>query len=427
MFQGSATGLQQTTSYKVVLPFYFYASISFLVASLFLFVHSEVGQEHYFSPITLSITHMMALGWGTMIILGASHQLLPVIIEGKLYSTNLALITFIFTAIGIPLLVHGFYEFQFGILTQIGAISINIGLLLFLINVLMSVFKNKKANIHAWFMSTATIWLLTTTIFGMLLIFNFKYPIFPSESVKYLSLHAHLGIVGWFLMMVLGVGSRLIPMFLISKYQSKNTLKNIYLLINTSLVAFIIIRFCGLFAIVYSIPVILALGGIGLFGNYCYQAYKVRIRKNVDLQMKTSLISVIQMFIPLLVLSVLLILSTSQDQAQLGLLYGFCIFFGWITAIIIGMTFKTLPFIIWNRSYHKKAHAGKTPAPKELFSEGIYYTGLVTYLIGFLTYFVGILSDNDMILKGGSAGLVLAAALYVMNVMIIFLHKPTTK
>ena len=133
------------------------------------------------------------------------------------------------------------------------------------------------------------------------------------------------------------------------------------------------------------------------------------------------------MFIPLLVLSVLLILSTSQDQAQLGLLYGFCIFFGWITAIIIGMTFKTLPFIIWNRSYHKKAHAGKTPAPKELFSEGIYYTGLVTYLIGFLTYFVGILSDNDMILKGGSAGLVLAAALYVMNVMIIFLHKPTTK
>ncbi|WP_124641998.1 MULTISPECIES: cytochrome C oxidase subunit I [Amniculibacterium] len=417
-------GLQQTTSYKVVLPFYFYAAVSFLLACIFLFTHSDAGQDHYFSPIVLSITHIMALGWGTMIILGASHQLLPVLIEGRLYSTVLGYISFVFTALGIPMLAYGFYEFNFGHLTQCGALLINTGVLSFFINVLVSVFRNHKANMHAWFMSTATVWLLTTTVFGMLLVFNFTYAFLPSESVKYLSLHAHLGILGWFLMMVLGVGSRLIPMFLISKYQSKKTLQWIYGLVNFSLLAFIAIKLMDFGSVTLLLPIVSALVGIFLFGNYCYQAYKVRIRKNVDLQMKTSLISVVQMFIPIVVISFVIALSNSENQGKLGMLYGFCIFFGWITAIIFGMTFKTLPFIVWNRSYHKKAHAGKTPAPKELFNDSIFYIMLIAYLVGFIIFIFGIVTGHDMVLKSGAALLVLSALLYVMNVMIVFLHKP---
>jgi hypothetical protein len=38
------------------------------------------------------------LGWGTMMILGASHQLVPVMIEGKLYSNTLAYLSFAFAA-----------------------------------------------------------------------------------------------------------------------------------------------------------------------------------------------------------------------------------------------------------------------------------------------------------------------------------------
>ena len=100
----SNNGIQQTTSYKVVLPFYVFAAFSFLVATILLLIHSGIIHQHYFQPYTLAITHIMALGWGTMIILGASHQLLPVLIEGKLDSNFLAYLTFAFTATGIPFL-----------------------------------------------------------------------------------------------------------------------------------------------------------------------------------------------------------------------------------------------------------------------------------------------------------------------------------
>src|SRR5574338_310513 len=99
--------LVQNTTHKVVIPFYVYAALSFLAATILLFLSDNAFTQHYFHPRTLAITHTMALGWGTMIILGASHQLVPVLIEAKLYSNKLAYISFILAASGIPLLVYG--------------------------------------------------------------------------------------------------------------------------------------------------------------------------------------------------------------------------------------------------------------------------------------------------------------------------------
>ncbi|QCX52303.1 cbb3-type cytochrome c oxidase subunit I [Elizabethkingia sp. JS20170427COW] len=416
--------LQQTTDAKVVLPFYIYASVSFLVGTLLLLWHTDLVQQHYFYPYTLAITHIMALGWGTMIILGASHQLLPVLIEGKLDSNFLALLTFVTTAIGIPCLVVGFYQFNFGILMQIGAVLVNVGVLSYVINVMKSAFKSKKRNIHAWYMMAASLWLFSTTFFGLLLVCNFSENILPKNSVSYLSIHAHLGLVGWFLLLVIGVGSRLIPMFLISKYTNDRTLWQIFFLINCALISFIVIRLMGAASVYYYISVALALGGILLFANYCRKAYLVRIRKSVDEQMKTSLISVIQMVLPFLALILTLVLMPSDQYPNIALLYGFCIFFGWITAIILGMTFKTLPFIVWNKVYHKKAHVGKTPPPKDLFSEKVYQIMLKTYLLGFVIFILGIILKNEWILKVGAFALLITAILYVYNTSLTLLHQP---
>ncbi|MCZ2338463.1 MAG: hypothetical protein LC127_09710 [Chitinophagales bacterium] len=155
MFAPTLSGLQKTTNYKVVIPFYIYAAVSFLVSTILLLVHTGIVNSHYFNPYTLAITHTMALGWGTMIIMGASHQLLPVLIEGELDSDNLAYSTFAVTGVGIPLLITGFYVFDFGVLMLSGASLINLGVLLYIVNVYRSAFKSKVRNVHAWFIMTA--------------------------------------------------------------------------------------------------------------------------------------------------------------------------------------------------------------------------------------------------------------------------------
>src|SRR5665213_1367693 len=418
------TGLQQTTSYKVVLPFYIYAAISFLAACILLLLNVCAVHQHYFLPQTLAITHIMALGWGTMIILGASHQLLPALIDGKLSSNTMAYLSFGFAAIGIPLLVTGFYLFQTGWLLQTGAIFVNAAIIFYLINVISSIYETKKMGVQAVFVVTATFWLFATAFFGLLLVFNFTRSWLPDNSVEYLSLHAHMGIVGWFLLLVLGVSSRLIPMFLISKYNHPKRLWWIYSLVNLGLSGFVLLKIFAEPGIMFYVPVLLIGAALIGFVDYCRRAYQSRLRKQVDEQMRLSLLSVAFLLLPVLCLLVVLACMSKNQQANTIILYGFCIFFGWITAMILGMTFKTLPFIVWNKVYHDKAAKGKTPTPKELFSEKLFHWMKVFYLSGFGLFIAGILFLNNILLIAGAASLLLTALCYAGNVARIILHKP---
>lgn len=416
------TGLQKTTSHKVVLPFYIYAAVSFLASCLLLLGSTDAMHQHYFHPHTLAITHLMALGWGTMIILGASHQLVPVLIEGRLYSESLALVSFILAALGIPLVVCGFYFFHVGWPLQAGAILVNAGVIAYLANLALSIRESKRHDVYSIFVFTAALWLLSTCIFGLLLVFNFTGSVLPSDSVEYLPIHAHMGLVGWFLLLVIGVGSRLIPMFLISKYTNSKKLWWIFVLINTGLLGFIALRTLQVNYISWYSPLLLVAIALAVFASYCYSAYKERIRKQVDDQMKISLLSVALLFVP--VVCLLVVIYFLAMKFNLVLLYGFCIFFGWITAIILGMTFKTLPFIVWNKVYHKRAGAGKTPVPKELFSQPLFRWMGISYLVGFILFIIGLVCLNDLVLKSGAAVLLASSVFYTWNVAILIFHQP---
>ncbi len=423
MFIAGNNSPVKNTSYKVVVPFYGYAALSFLVATILIVTDTSAFTQHYFGPHTLAITHTMALGWGTMIILGASHQLFPVMIEGKLHSITLAYLSFIFAAVGIPLLVVAFYQFNMGGIAMVGATLVNLAVISYLINLSLSIYNSKSRSVHAVFAFTSVVWLLTTTLLGLLLVWNFSANIFSKNSVAFLSLHAHMGIIGWFLLMIIGVGSRLIPMFLISKYENTTALWWTYALINVGLILFIFVFFSSLNIALYFLPIVLVGIGVVLFGIHIYRSYVQRIRKKVDEQVKISMLSVALTGVPVLILVAIVVLFSNSGTSHVALLYGFTVFFGWITTIILGMTFKTLPFIIWNKVYSSIAGLGKTPNPKELFSNTIFIANAIAYVIGFVIFGVGIIQTNVLILNIGAAFLLVTAVLYTFNVFKIIFHK----
>lgn len=417
MIHPIASQATRTTSYRVVLPFYVYASLSFIAATLLLFTSALGFTGHYFHPKVLAVTHVMALGWGSMMILGASHQLVPVLIEGKLFSNLLGYLSFVFAATGIIMLVWGFYHFHFGWVAQAGGLMIIAAFLFYLINIAVSMAQSKTQNVHATFVFAGTLWVMITIILGVLMLFNFKYNVLAYDSLHYLSLHAHLGIVGWFLLLVIGVGSRLIPMFMISKYNHVARLWQIFYMINGALILFIVSFILWPSRIVYLISSLLIVLAIILFIHFCYQAYKGRLRRKLEPQLKISILSSWMMLVPAVVLGVLYATPLiSPEFYRIALVYGFCIFFGWISAIIFGMTFKTLPFILWNKKYHQKAGLAKTPNPRALFSQPVFRTMLVFYFPGFLIFIAGLLMQEVIVLKVGAASLLIAAILFNANV-----------
>lgn len=415
-----------TTSHRAVIPFYAYAALSFVAATGLLFLSSSSFTGHYFQPHILAITHLMALGWGTMLIFGASHQLVPVLIESGLYSVALARLTFALAGVGIPLLAYGFHSFNLGWPAQWGGALVSAAVLVYLVNIAVSIGRSERENVHAVFVLAASTWLLLTVLLGLALLFNFTASLLPRNSLHYLSLHAHLGVVGWFLLLVLGVGSRLIPMFLISKHSDPRLLWWVFILVNTGLMAFALGFLFRPGASLHGIPAALVTAGLLLFARFCRQAYRKRIRRKVDAQMKLSLLSVALLLLPAAVLlAVLAALWTGAgERADLVLLYGFSIFFGWLTAIILGMTFKTLPFIVWNKVYRHRAALGRMPNPKDLFHSGQYKAMAGCYLAGFILFAGGIMQPSLLLLKGGALLLLATACLYAWNVLWLMNHKP---
>ncbi len=418
--------LTKNTSYLVVLPFYLYASLFLLLATILLFFSITGLTNHYFQPSVMAITHSMALGWGTMIILGASHQLVPVLSESKLYSDALAYATFLLAAIGIPLLVYGFWHFNMGWPSMIGAILVNAAIICYLINLILTISKSKTNNVHAVFIFTATLWLLFTSVTGFLQVWNFTESVLPNDSLYYLPMHAHAGIIGWFLLLVMGVGSRLIPMFLISKYQNTKLLWLTYGLLNGGLLIYIFFFLFHPQSVFYLLPTTAVFLTIGCFGLYCFNSFRHRIRKHVDQQMKYSLLSVLLMLVPVICLLFIIgRILTGHVSQNLVLIYGFAIFFGWITSMILGMTFKTLPFIIWNKVYRHRAGTVKTPNPKDLFNNKIFNAMGLVNIAGFVLFIPGLYLNATSLLYIASSLLLLAAILYNFNVIKLLFHKPS--
>lgn len=415
--------------YKVVVSHYTIAAVFFLaLAILFAFSLDDLS-GHYFQPKLLAITHAAALGWGTMIIFGALTQLLPVILERELFSIQLCWISLLFFVPGIILLVYSFWVFDPGITMQISGLLVFVAILTFSLNVCLTIKSKKGESVFQEFILTSCLWLSLTALLGVLMIFNFRFTFLPKDHLQFLRLHAHMGIAGWFLMLIIGVSGKLVPMFLVSTYQNTRLLSISYYLINTALLLFLIDGY--LFGLNWKTYLIfaIALTGIGFYFYYVFQCLTSRIRREVDVPMLQTLFSFLLLAAGIFVVPFLLYHHIKNDSyaVNLSVFYGVLIFMGWITALVLGQTFKTLPFIVWVKHYEHLTGKVKTPLPADLLNNtllGIQSAGFICFL---LTFFLGALCASFILKFIGSAALIITAAVYCIQVLRLLLHKTKTE
>ncbi|MFK5857571.1 MAG: hypothetical protein QM503_15690 [Bacteroidota bacterium] len=412
---------------NVILPYYAFGAVSFLVASIVLFIAAPDLTRHYMSPKLFTLTHILILGWITMIIFGALYQLIPVVMEVKLYSEKLAVISFFLFAAGLITLSVSFWTFAFGrsIGLEVGGYLIVTAVILFAINTLKSAAKSDRKNIENTFIITAVIWLILTVTLGIIMALNFAFHFISESHLQLLKLHAHIGFVGWFLMLVVGVASKLMPMFLIVHKLPLKLLKYAYFLINGGLILLSVGYYYfpeKWFMLISSLLIVL---GIVAFLRFNYVAFSKRIRRKLDVGMKLSASAFIMLAITIILGLILVIspdfLGTFITRIQIA--YGVLIVLGFLTALVLGQTYKTLPFIIWLQKYQSKVGKSKVPLPHELYSEKVANYHFYTFITSIIILIAGILLASVLIIKIGAAIMILTAALYNYNVFKIVLHK----
>lgn len=419
---------QNAPSPSVVIPHFVFGGAILISVFTLLAISPEALLQHYFNPKLLAMTHLLALGWITMIIFGALYQLIPVILEVKLYSENIAKITLLFLATGTVLLANSFWNFSLDHSMHIAGIILNIGVMLFSANVFATAIRSEKKEIERMFILTSVVWLLFTALAGLTLAINLSNPFLSVSHIELLKLHAHAGIVGWFLQLIFGVGSRLLPMFMVSHDLNKKKLAASYYLINSGLLISLAALYFE-FSLAVKIGAAIVAFGVFVFLSFLYEAYKRRVKKILDTGMKQSFFAFGVLIVSIILLLVLFleIDPSRRFTIKFAAAYGSAIIVGFITSLIMGQTFKTLPFIVWLNVYKNLFGKSAIPMPKDLYREDILKAQLRIFIVGYLALLLSTLADSEAAIAISTLILLASAVLYNFNLWKIILHKPLIK
>lgn len=411
---------------SVVLPLCFMVTglLALFVAAAWLIAQPQILSTYHYNANVIAITHLFALGWLGSIVMGAMYQLVPVALETKLFSEKLAKIQFAFHVAGFWGMVLAFRAWNMNILGGFGVL-VGIGVCLFIYNIGRTLLRVPKWNVVAVSVASAIGWILLTIIVGLLIAAakaghaNFMFRFNPIGTMH---AHAHLGALGFFTMLIVGVSYKLIPMFTLSEMQSSRRAMTSVILLNFGIAgSFVSLLLQANLKPLFALTVITALV---IYGWEMTKIVRARKRRVIDWGVKYFL-TAIALLGPLSVLAFILSLPhlpLNPFTGQLEDAYGFVGFGGVVSFAVIGMLYKIIPFLVWFGTYSKYIGRAQVPALAEMYSSRLQMLGYWIFLMALVVTTIGIVVANAIAVRAGCCLFAASLAMLAVNVAKILSH-----
>lgn len=440
---------------SVALPLAFMLTgLAALAAGLvWLTANPDILATYHYNQNVVAATHLFVLGWICSIIMGAMYQLVPVALETRLYSERLARGQYIFHVIGFVGMVWMFRAWNMKQVGHFGSVfAVSVGM--FVYNLARTLARAPKWNVIATAIVSALFWISLAILAGLSIVagkcvYESADVLSPASPVGALAralrhvgvfvaqfhpfgamhAHAHLGAIGFFTMLIVGVSYKLVPMFTISEIQSPRRALASVLLLNAGL--------AGSFAaILLRSPwetafVCVVMAALAVYGWELAAILRARKRRPLDGGLK-SFLTAVALLVPLSVIALVLSwprLPLNTFTGQLENAYGFLGLLGFVTLAIIGMLYKIVPFLVWFGCYSRRIGRERVPALAEMYSARWQAAGFWFHLAGLLVTTAAILAASPAAVRWGCGFLVLSVATLVLNTgaMLAHFRKARTK
>jgi hypothetical protein len=377
---------------------------------------------YHYSPEVVAVTHLFVLGWISSVVMGAMYQLVPVALETRLHSERLAQWQFVLHVVGFVGMVVMFRVWD---LKQVGhfgsAMAIGVGL--FVYNLARTLARIPRWNVVAVGIAASLFWLSWTILAGLYLASAKCWPqINPFQPIAAMHAHAHLGGLGFFVMMIVAVSYKLVPMFGLSEVQSVRRAGWSLALLNAGLAGvFVTILISSPWKFM---PALVVLGGLSLYGWEITAILRARKRRILDWGLKYFL-TAIAMVVPVSALGVVLAwphLALTTLTAQLENIYGFLALIGVVTFAILGMLYKIVPFLVWYASYSKAIGRSKVPSLADLYWPALQAAGYWLFIAGILVTSIATALGHETCVRAGCVVLLASVAVFAVNIGKVLTH-----
>ncbi len=418
------TRMAQNHAPSTTLPLIFmiYGLACLLLGAVWLVAEPELVTSYHYRPHTVAAAHLLILGFILSVVMGSVYQLVPVALETKLFSEKLVCWHAAFHLVGVTLMVPMFAVWDMKQVGHAGSF-IYFGMLFFVYNLARTLGRVAKPNVIAAFVVAALLWLFLTMTAGLMLAANKFWPFLPPNPIGLMHAHAHLGVVGIFVMLIVGVSLKLIPMFALSELQSEARAWWILILINGGLAWLVS-------AIVAQLPVAAAvcggLIGLGLviYGVEVVAILRARKRRTLDWGL-VMFLTAVTLLAPTALCGGLILEWSEEPTAwtmQLESVYALLGLFGVVIFAILGMLYKILPFLVWFRSYSPHIGRAQIPALADLYSARLQAVGFWLYLMALVVVCVGTLESNALISRLGAILWLVSVGVFAVNAGLILRH-----
>ena len=311
---------------------------------------------HYYQPRILALAHTVTLGWITLTIMGASYQLIPIVLERPLWSERLAWWQLAFMVTGVVGMIgHFFLGAWSGLVWAAALVAVGVGA--HLLNVALTVRGLTRWTFTARMVALALAGLGLTTLAGFVLGLDKLVHVLPGELFDNLHAHVHLALLGWVLPMTIGVAARVYPMFLLAAapagWPGRVQLWGLALGVPATVVGL-----CGARALLVAGALAVA---AAVAGHLVWVGAMVRSRRRPGLDWGLRFALTGAAALPVAAALGLALALGLAAGPRVALAYAALALGGWVSLTIAGMLLKIVPFLVWYRVY--AARAGRSAVP----------------------------------------------------------------
>ncbi|MBI2925388.1 MAG: hypothetical protein HYY24_06755 [Verrucomicrobia bacterium] len=394
---------------------------SLLVGVIWLALRPDILATYHYNQYVLAVTHLFTLGFICSVIMGSMYQLVPVALETKLHSEKLARWQFVLHAVGFVGMVWMFWIWD---LKQVGHFGsfVAIGIGMFVFNLAKTLKRVPRWNVVAFGVASALVWLTLTMLAGLYVVAAKCWPFSPFAPIAQMHAHAHLGGIGFFVVMVVAVSYKLVPMFGLSEIRNERRAAWSIKLLNVGLAGlFVGILFDRAWKLAFALVVI---GGLAVYGVELRAILRARKRRHLDWALKYFLTAV-ALLAPVSALAIVLCwpwLPATEFTAQLENVYGLLALLGVVGLAITGMLYKIVPFLVWFARYSMEIGRRKVPALADLYSPALQAIGYWSYLAGLAAVSVSSALGAERAVQWSCAVMALSVGVFAMNMLRVLRH-----
>jgi hypothetical protein len=396
----SPSGATATGSLRLPAQHFAGATLYLLTGALgLLWIAPELAAGAYLSPRVGSVTHLFTLGWLTSTIFGALTQLLPVALDAPLWSTRVAQMSFWTFVPGAGLLAVGIATSTITPLVG-GVLLVAAGILLAVGNLAATLARARARDVTFVAIALAFAFLASTLALGMALAHNLHTGFLAGARLRVLAIHLHVALVGWILLMIVGVSHRLLPMFLLSHGADKRWTGRALAALAPG-VTFLAGGIAAGQPILEWTGGLLLLVGVGCFIRQALAFYRTRVRRKLDAGLRFAAAALA--FLASSALLGLAVLADGAAHPRLATAYVVTGLLGGIVLYVVGFFYKIVPLLAWTARF--RGRMGKEPVPTvtEMYSARIARAQLALMAAGVVVLAAGIATTSSAVALGGAA------------------------